>query len=135
MQSADIYRSLARQARNEVKGEILSVERQTRSRHTIPNNRAMIHVPSAQPMAMKNPHTNQTSNALAVTSGNMTSPPFVSASHLVAELFGSFLMQYATPKPSPAALARSVIDSALSRRVDSLRFCVKLQRAEDGTPR
>jgi hypothetical protein len=25
---------------------------------------------------MKNPHTNQTSNALAVTSGNITRPPF-----------------------------------------------------------
>jgi hypothetical protein len=42
-----------------------SAERQARVCHTIPNNRSMIHVPSAQPSAMKNPHTNQTSNALA----------------------------------------------------------------------
>jgi hypothetical protein len=37
----------------------------------------MIHVPSAQPIAIMNPHTNQTSNAFAETSGNMTRSPFV----------------------------------------------------------
>jgi hypothetical protein len=47
-----------------------------RSRHTIPNNRAMTHVPSAQPSAMKNPHTNQTNNALAEITGTIRRPPF-----------------------------------------------------------
>jgi hypothetical protein len=32
-------------------------------------------VPSAQPIAIKNPHTNQTSNALAEITGNITQPP------------------------------------------------------------
>jgi hypothetical protein len=47
-----------------------------RSRHTIPNNRAMTQVPSAQPSAMKNPHTNQTNNALAEITGTIRRPPF-----------------------------------------------------------
>jgi hypothetical protein len=54
----------------------LSMELQGRSRHTIPINRAMTHVPSAQPSAMKNPHTNQTSNALAEIIGTIGRPPF-----------------------------------------------------------
>jgi hypothetical protein len=40
-------------------------------------------VPSAQPNAMKNPHTNQTSNALAEIAGTMENPPFASPSGLV----------------------------------------------------
>jgi hypothetical protein len=51
------------------------VERQGRSRHTIPNNRAITHVPSAQPIAIINPHTNHTINAFAETTGNMMLPP------------------------------------------------------------
>jgi hypothetical protein len=39
------------------------------SRQTIPNNNSMSHVPSTQPSAMKNPHTNQTSIAFAVIKG------------------------------------------------------------------
>jgi hypothetical protein len=46
-----------------------------RSRHTIPNNRPMTQVPSAQPSAMKNPHTNQTNNALAEITGTIRRPP------------------------------------------------------------
>jgi hypothetical protein len=57
-------------------------KRQARSRHTIPNNRATTHVPSAQPIAMKNPHTNQTNNALAEITGTIRHPPFD-----LAELF------------------------------------------------
>jgi hypothetical protein len=37
-----------------------------RPRHTIPSNHSMIQVPSTQPSAIKNPHTNQTSIAFAV---------------------------------------------------------------------
>jgi hypothetical protein len=42
-----------------------------RSRHTIPVNRDMTQVPSAQPSAMKNPHTNQTNSALAEITGTI----------------------------------------------------------------
>jgi hypothetical protein len=49
---------------------------QARCCQTIPNNRPIIHVPSDQPIAIINPHTNHTSNAFAETSGNMTQPPF-----------------------------------------------------------
>jgi hypothetical protein len=52
------------------------MELQGRSRHTIPVNRAMTQVPSAQPSAMKNPHTNQTNKALAEITGTIRRPPF-----------------------------------------------------------
>src|ERR1700729_1369651 len=51
-------------------------ERQGRSRQTTPSNRAMSHVPSAQPNAMNNPQTNQTNNAFAEISGTIRRPPF-----------------------------------------------------------
>jgi hypothetical protein len=57
-------------------GHCVSMERHGRSRHTIPVNRAITHVPSAQPSAMKNPHTNQTNNALAEITGTIRHPPF-----------------------------------------------------------
>ena len=50
---------------------VVDVEHQGRSRHTIPIKRAMTHVPSAQPSAIKNPHTNQTNNALAEITGTI----------------------------------------------------------------
>jgi hypothetical protein len=71
-----------------------------RSRHTIPNNRATTHVPSAQPIAIKNPHTNQTNNALAEITGTISRPPFDSA-----ELFGSALVQYETTAKTRQYLA------------------------------
>jgi hypothetical protein len=52
------------------------MELQGRSRHTIPVNRAMTQVPSAQPSAMKNPHTNQTNKALAEITGTIGRSPF-----------------------------------------------------------
>jgi hypothetical protein len=42
----------------------------------------MTQVPSAQPSAMKNPHTNQTNNALAEITGTIRRPPFDLAEQL-----------------------------------------------------
>jgi hypothetical protein len=43
-------------------------------RHTMPSRYSMIHVPSTQPSAIKNPHTNHTSNAFAVIIVNIDTP-------------------------------------------------------------
>lgn len=52
---------------------MLRTKRYTLPRRTqiMPSKRSMTHVPSAQPRAMKKPHTNQLSNALAEMTGTI----------------------------------------------------------------
>lgn len=74
--------------------------------HTIPSNRSMTHLPSAQPRAMKNPHTNQTNNALAETTGNIARPPF-DRQDMRPNPLGQTLVQYATTAKQNATVSCS----------------------------